>query len=218
MIKELVIGILLVLVLQTSTLAAEKSSFYSGISYSYLCYSGKLGLDDSNPHGVIGTLGYHLNSNFSIEGFLGTGIKEDSIVRERVGLAAPGGDVIWLEEKLSDLELESMYGLFGVFSYALFHDFYLKCKLGLTEIDISASKVKNADPDSGSNNLNQNYSGTTDSSMFLPLSYKETCISYGLGLDYLMAEKYRFGLNYTVYGNKSGNKLSALDLGFGVLF
>lgn len=75
--------------------AANEGTTYAGVQYAIVEIDFD-GIGDVEPTALIGKLGYFINDNIAIEGRLGTGLQDDDLL----GV---------------DVEIDSIFGIYGVF-------------------------------------------------------------------------------------------------------
>jgi len=114
------------LALLSGFVAADEAKTYVEVGYSVLGDSDSINgqaFDVDLGAGTLG-LGYQINDNFAVEGFVGTGLKDDSITVSGINL---------------DAELKSIYGIYVKPSANLTDDVKIFAKVGYVSYELEAS-------------------------------------------------------------------------------
>ena len=159
------------------TFAYDTGDGFVGAQYAMATYS-ESGVPDFDVSALVIRGGYFFNKYFSLEGRLGFGIGDDT--QNVFGI-----DI--------NLELDNMYGIYGVGHIPLNQTVDLYGVIGFTNAEASAEAV--------------GIPGATASG-------DESDLSFGIGADFLVSKNISLNLEYMAYLSKDVFDLSAL--GFGI--
>jgi outer membrane immunogenic protein len=99
--------------------AANAGTNYGGLQYAFVNIDLG-GIGDVDPTALVGKLGYFFNDNIAIEGRLGTGLQDDDIL----GV---------------DVEINSLFGVYGVFQTSSSSETTFYGVLGYTDVEAEFS-------------------------------------------------------------------------------
>ncbi len=125
---------LLLATLALSSVASAASDYYAGANYAKTTYT-EAGFQDVEPTALIGRLGYLANKNFAIEGRLGVGLSDDSLLVTGQPLS---------------LEIDSMIALLGLLRAPLSSNAVVYGFAGFSRIELSTSNALFESSNSGS--------------------------------------------------------------------
>ncbi|MCP4765389.1 MAG: porin family protein [Gammaproteobacteria bacterium] len=171
---KIVIAIVTTVLFYTAPLhAQEKGQSYVGGQYSITTFDLD-DFDETEPTALVLRLGHYMTDNISIEGRLGFGLEDDDI---EVG-----------PEKI-DIEIDKLYGIYGVLHSSGSNDTNVYGVVGYSKIELEATflGVKFDGDDGG--------------------------VSYGIGANY-----HGFNLEYMSYIREDDGDLSAISLGYRHMF
>jgi len=120
-----------------SGMASSENKMYVGLQYGVGEYSESGVSEDFETSTLMGRIGYNINSNFSIEGRLGTSLEDDEHFLPELCIC--GSDVT--------LEVDSIIGIYGRGHYDLSEYFSIYGVLGASQVKatVSLSDFPNAD-------------------------------------------------------------------------
>lgn len=130
------------LLVSRSALADTSAENYLNLQYGVIDYNEE-GISESySPDAIVGRYGRHLNANFSIEGRLGFGVKNDTHFLPEFGVS--GLDV--------KMELDSIVGIYGAAHLNMTESSSLYALVGVSRVEARVSvpaypAAKNNDSD-----------------------------------------------------------------------
>ena len=149
--------------------AAQEGSKYAGLQYALVTYEED-GFDDVEPTALVGRIGQFTSDNFAIEGRLGFGLQDDTIDVGPFDL---------------DLEVNSLFGVYGVLQSSPSNGISVYGILGFSRVELEATALG------------------------VSVSDDDTGLSYGFGLNLK-----GFNVEYMSYLDEDDYQISALSLGF----
>lgn len=167
-------ALLLVTMVETTAEAVTPGIQYLGANYTSMTFSED-GIDtEYNPTALIGRYGVNTTKYFSFEGRVGTGLS---------------GDTQRLFFTDTTLDLDSMFGLYGIGHINIMSSSSLYGLLGITQVKatVSTPGLQSTDSESG--------------------------FSYGIGTDISISDGAQINLEYTQYLDESNVDLSAFSIG-----
>lgn len=170
----------MLLTVTKTAIADSESNNYIGVQYGVGMYEEDGISEEFRPTALIARLGWNFMPGFSIEGRLGVGLQEDTqSLPEFGGLDA-------------ELELDSIYGIYGTARLKLNDSFSMYGVLG-------ASQVK----------------GTASLSDYPTEKQTETNsgVSYGVGADFAVGNDVAVNIEYMQYLDKPDYEIGAIALG-----
>lgn len=146
--KLVLIALAGVLISAAETVTASPGNeMYVGLQYGVGQYSESNVSEDFDTSALMGRFGYNINSNFSIEGRLGTSLEDDTqFLPER---CVCGSDVT--------LEVDSIMGIYGRGRYELSEMFSLYGLLGASQVKATVSLSEFPDADNTSSESSVSY-------------------------------------------------------------
>ena len=120
--KQILLIIAFVFVYSSHAPAANEEKRYVGFQYSLITYDEDG--DEAEPTALIARYGHFLNNWFAIEGRIGFGLEDDTL---EVGSL----DI--------DVEVENLFGVYGVFQTGNISIVSLYAIIGYTQIDLEGS-------------------------------------------------------------------------------
>jgi len=171
--KTLLVVIAFALFCVTPLHAQEKDSNYWGAQYALVTYD-ESGFDEAEPTALVLRLGRFVTENISVEGRLGFGLQDDEI------------DVGPFDV---EIEVDKLYGIYGLFHTSGSDDTNVYGVLGFTkgELEATALGVTFEGDDSG--------------------------LSYGIGANYR-----GFNIEYMSYLDEDDYDVTAISLGYRRMF
>ena len=155
---------------------------YIGIQYGIGQYSEDGISQEFNPTVLIGRIGHYFHPSISVEARMGSGLEDDTQFLPEFG--ASGLDVA--------LELDSMFGVYGVGHLNLTGSFSVYGVLGVSKVKGTAS---------------------VPSSPGLKSSEDNSSVSYGVGANFDIGSNLGLNVEYMRYLDKSEFDLDVIGLG-----
>ena len=163
--KKILLVITLAFFYSSISFAASEGDTYGGLQYGLFTYAED-GFPDAEPTALVGRYGQFVNDNVSVEGRFGIGLQDDTVL----GV---------------DVEIDTLFGLYGVFHTSSNSNTSFYGVLGFTKGEATASVP--------------GFSVTED----------DSGLSYGFGVDINS-----FNIEYMLYLDEDGYDLSAISLGY----
>ena len=162
----------------SQVMANAADEIYLGLQYGYSFYSEDVdSVPDYDLGAIVGRFGAFATANLAIEGRVGVGIQDDT---QTVG----GVDVT--------LELETLYGMYGVGHLNFGTNSSVYAVLGFTRVDGKASAASAPGPS---------------------LSDEDSDMSYGVGADIGLSKHIAVNIEYMSYYSKGTTDISAAAIG-----
>ena len=182
--KKIILKMAMLIALGINSLAVAAAdntgTTYAGVQYAITSYN-EAGFDELNPTALIGRFGKNINDGFALEGRLGFGLQDDN-------LNYLGVDV--------SLELDNLFGVYGVGHVNLSESSSLYGLIGVTQAELSVTasafgfSASKSESDSG--------------------------LSLGVGANIGISNNAALNVEYMQYLSKSDYDLNAIS--FGVVF
>jgi len=167
-------AVLAVALFSVTPLHAEvKDSNYWGAQYALVTYD-ESGFDDVEPTALVLRIGRFMTDNISIEGRLGFGLQEDDIDFGPFNI---------------EVEVDKLYGIYGVFQTSGSNDTNVYGVLGFTKGELEAS-----------------FLGET-------IEGDDSGLSYGIGANF-----HGFNIEYMSYLDEDDFDVTAISLGYRRMF
>ena len=133
--KHILLVITLAFFYSSPSIAASKGESYGGLQYALVTYDED-GFDEVEPTALVGRYGHFVSDYVAIEGRIGFGLQDDTV-------DAGAFDI--------DIEVDSLYGVYGVFHTSSSSDTNFYGVLGFTrgELEGSAFGLTVSEDDSG---------------------------------------------------------------------
>lgn len=167
--KNILFVITLALFYNSPSFAASAGESYGGLQYALVTYDED-GFDEVEPTALVGRYGHFINDNVAIEGRIGFGLQDDTV-------DAGAFDI--------DIEVDSLYGIYGVFHTSSNSDTNFYGVLGFTKGEIEGSAFG------------------------LTVSEDDSGLSYGFGVNIKW-----FSIEYMSYLDDDDWDATAISLGF----
>ena len=167
--KNKMLVITLALFYSSISFAASEGDSYGGFQYGLVTYSEN-GFPDAEPTALVGRYGTFVNDNVAVEGRFGFGLQDDTVF----GI---------------DVEVDTFFGIYGVFHASSNSDTSFYGVLGFTkgELTFSVPGFSISEDDSG--------------------------LSYGFGVDINS-----FNIEYMLYMDETDFDVSAISFGYKSIF
>ena len=171
--KKILLVITLALFYSSISYAASEGDTYGGLQYALVTYDED-GVDEAEPTALVGRYGQFVNDNISVEGRFGFGLQDDTV------------NVLGIDV---DVEVDTFFGVYGVFHASSNSDTSFYGVLGFTkgEVTASAGGISVSEDDSG--------------------------LSYGFGVDFNS-----FNIEYMLYLDEDFYEVSAISFGYNTYF
>ncbi len=171
--KNILLVIALVFSYSSISFAASEGDTYGGLQYALVTYDED-GFDEAEPTALVGRYGQFVNDSVSIEGRIGFGLSDDSV---DVGAF----DI--------DIEVNHLFGIYGVFHANSNSDTSVYGVLGFTQGELEGS------------------------AMGISVSEDDSGLSYGFGVNIKS-----FNIEYMSYIDEDDYDVTAISLGFATQF
>lgn len=110
------VAVVLMCMFSMSAMAEEaKSNMYGGVQYAMTTYD-ETGFEDLNPSALVFVIGNKFNKNFALEGRIGMGLGDDSIVVSGVPISLEIDTFVGVYAK-GILPVSSTVDLYGIIGY-----------------------------------------------------------------------------------------------------
>ena len=171
--KSILLVVVLVFSYSSVSIAASEGDTYGGLQYALVTYDED-GIDEVEPTALVGRFGKFVSENVAIEGRLGFGLSDDSV------------DVGPFDV---DVEVEYLFGFYGVFHTNSNSDTSVYGVLGFTQGELEGS------------------------AMGITVSEDDSGLSYGFGINIKS-----FTIEYMSYIDEDDYDVTAISLGFATEF
>ena len=163
--KKILLVITFAFFYSSISLAASEGDTYGGLQYGLVTYSED-GFPDAEPTALVGRYGKFVKDNVAVEGRFGIGLQDDTVL----GI---------------DVEVDTFFGVYGVFHVSSNSDTSLYGVLGFTKGEVTASVPG------------------------FSFSQDDSGLSYGFGVDINS-----FNIEYMLYLDETDYDVSAISFGF----